>query len=241
MSFTTWTPREVVSETSECELPLWRAVEAQHMVATRALVDSVHEQEVLEALLERGKPPVPMFAEGLDYLLYTPFRYPPHTLGSRFRGYTDGGVWYGADRIRTACAEVGYWRWRFLIDSAGLLRLDAVPHTIFQARARGSTVDLRAKPFRRDHALWSDPVDYGPCQAFARAARIAEVQMIRYRSVRDPQHGGAAAVLDPRAFYAAVVRRRQTWFLTVDRERASWLRAGAYQTHTLEFTFSVPA
>lgn len=239
MSSTTWTPRAVVSEASECELALWRAVEAQHVVATRALVDSVHEQEVLEALLERDKPPLPPAAQGLDYLLYTPFRYPPTTIGSRFRAFTDGGVWYGAERIRTACAEVGYWRWRFVTDSEGLRRLDAVPHTLFQARARGSTVDLRVAPFRRDNTDWNSPTDYAPCQALARAARTAQVRIIRYRSVRDPQHGGAAAVLDPEAFYATGgVRRRQTWFLTVDRERASWLRAGTYQAHALEFRFA---
>jgi hypothetical protein len=238
MSCTIWTPREVESEACERELPLWRAVEAQHVVATRALVDSVHEQEVLEALLERDKPPLPLTAQGLDYLLYTPFRYPPQTAGSRFRAYTDAGVWYGAERIRTACAEVGYWRWRFVTDSDGLRRLDAVPHTLFQARVRGSAVDLRLKPFRQDDSYWNSPIDYAPCQAFARLARDAQLQIIRYRSVRDPQHGGAAAVLDPRAFGATGgVRRRQTWFLTVDRERASWLRAGSQQAHTLEFTF----
>ncbi|HTT03761.1 MAG TPA: RES family NAD+ phosphorylase [Steroidobacteraceae bacterium] len=242
MSSNTWTPLEVASRTTHCQLPLWRAVEAQHVVATRTLVDSRQEQELLEALLERGKPTVPprIAAAGLDYLLYTPFRYPPPPRGSRFRAYGDPGVWYGAERIRTACAEVGYWRWRFVTDSVGLRRLDAVPHTIFQAVVYATAVDLRAPPFRRDQPFWNDPADYSTCQDFARVARTAQVQLIRYRSVRDPQHGGAGAVLDAAAFMPAIgVRRRQTWFLTVDRERASWIRAGtprtASQAH--EFTF----
>jgi hypothetical protein len=238
---TTWTPRAVASEARLSELTLWRAVEAQHVVATRALVDSRQEQELLESLLERDKPAVPPAAAGLDYLLYTPFRYPPPApAGSRFRAYTDPGVWYGAELVRTACAEVGYWRWRFLTDSSGLQRLDAVPHTIFQASARGGAVDLRAQPFKQDWPNWADPVDYTACQAFGRVARSAQVQLIRYRSVRDPQHGGAAAVLDAAAFRGTGgVRRRQSWFLTVDRERASWVRVGAHraspQSH--EFTF----
>jgi len=233
MSSTIWTPLAVVSKSHWTQLPLWRAVEAQHVVATRILVDTQQEQELLEALLERQKPPVPGKAAGLDCLLYTPFRYPPPPGGSRFRGYTDPGVWYGADVIRTACAEAGYWRWRFVTDSLGLRRLDAVPHTIFQALIQGTAVDLRGKkPYQ--------PEDYGACQEFARAARTTKVQLIRYRSARDPRRGGAGAVLDPAAFSIEVgVMRRQSWFLTVDRQRVSWVRVGARpaQSHSHEFTF----
>ena len=54
-------------------------VEAQHRNATRRLVDSDAEQELLESLIDRVKPPVPAGAEfqGLHYLLLTPFRHPP--------------------------------------------------------------------------------------------------------------------------------------------------------------------
>jgi hypothetical protein len=244
MSFTTWTPLELGSSAHGVQLRLWRAVEAQHVIATRALVDSQQEQELLEALLERYKPPLPPRCGGLDYLLYTPFRYAPPPGGSRFRGEADAGVWYGAEAIRTACAEVGYWRWRFLTDSAGLQRLDAVPHTIFQALAQGSAVDLRVEPFRGDQPLWGDAVNYSACQDFARRARDACVQLIRYRSVRDPRHGGAGAVLDPAAFSGVgAVRRRQSWFLTVDRQRVSWVRVGAPPAHghSHEFTFDALA
>src|SRR6185437_12416302 len=109
MSSSTWTPPAVASESKACELTLWRAVEAQHVVATRALVDSIAEQEILESVLEASKPPLPSPCTGLDYLLYTPFRYPPSWRGSRFRNYDDAGVWYGAEAVRTSCAELGYW------------------------------------------------------------------------------------------------------------------------------------
>ncbi len=173
----------------------------------------------------------------LDYLLYTPFRYPPH-YGSRFRSCTDLGVWYGAEQVRTSCAELGYWRWRFVTDSRGLERLDAVPHTLYQAHARGLAVDLRATPFERDSRAWRDRRDYSACQAFARSARAAEVRLISYESVRDPQHDPCTAVLDCRAFVGlGGVRRRQSWFLTVDRKRASWLRAGERRRQAWEFVF----
>lgn len=239
MSSSTWTPHAVASESKPCDLTLWRAVEAQHVVATRALVDSLAEQEILESVLETSKPPVPAGGAGFDYLLYTPFRYPPPLRGSRFRSYDDPGVWYGAQAVRTSCAELGYWRWRFVRDSHGLTRLDGVPHTVFQAVARGNCVDLRREPFLRDGRIWSNSEDYDGCQTLARAAREAELCMIRYASVRDPEHGGCGAVLDSRAFSGTGgVRQRQSWFLTVDRHRASWVRSGTRTGATYEFLFA---
>ena len=236
MSSATWTPRAVGSEARAARLPLWRAVEAQHVAATRALVDSLLEQEILEGILEAAKPPSPAGARRLDYLLYTPFRYAPPSGGSRFRGAADPGVWYGAEAARSSCAELGYWRWRFVRDSHGLRRLDAVPHTLFQAVASGATIDLRVKPFTRDRAAWGDPENYGACQQLARSARTANVHIIRYASVRDPEHGGAAAVLGWHAFTGGV-RQRQTWFLTIDQRRASWVRAGGSRRERYEFSF----
>ena len=63
---------------------LWRAVEAQHRVATLRLVDDQAEQAVLEQLLEASKPPLPPHADRLHFLLSTPFRYLP-PWPSRFR------------------------------------------------------------------------------------------------------------------------------------------------------------
>ncbi len=238
MSSITWTPRAVATEARTLALPLWRAVEAQHVVATRPLVDSQAEQELLESLLDAAKPPMPAACAGLDYLLSTPFRYPPSHYGSRFRSYTDPGVWYGAEQVRTSCAEVGYWRWRFVADSRGIDRLDGVPHTVFQTVAKGSAIDLRNKPFSRHRGAWSDPVEYGPCQAVARTVRDAKVPIIRYASVRDPEHAGCAAVLDCRAFAGAGgVRKRESWFLTIDEQRASWVRAGGRRAEAHEFVF----
>ena len=74
------------------------------------LVDTLDEQALLEQLLEGSKPPLPSGAAGLHWLLFTPFRYPPPPSGSRFRGQTDPGVFYGADEVETACAELGFWR-----------------------------------------------------------------------------------------------------------------------------------
>jgi len=225
VSFNTWTPRAVASEAARATRRLWRAVEAQHIASTLRLVASLEEQAVLEAVLERSKPAIPAGAAALHFLLATPFRY-SSPVGSRFRTPSDPGIWYGAERERTACAELGFWRWRFLMDSAALQALGPSPQTVFRAGIDAQMVDLTDLPFKRDRADWTDPHDYRATQEFARIAREAGVDAIRYESVRDPNHGGAVAVLTPACFKPQKPLEQHTWFLTVRREAAIWQREG---------------
>ena len=97
MSPTTWTPRAVSSEAFAWRGQAWRMVESQHIAATMKLVDNRHEQDLLESLLEASKPAPSAGTAKLDYLLATPFRYPPMQGGSRFRAATDPGVFYGGE------------------------------------------------------------------------------------------------------------------------------------------------
>jgi hypothetical protein len=224
VSSSTWTPRAVASEARVVELELWRAVEAQHVASTRRLVESNAEQALLEEILDRFKPKISL--DKLHYLLSTPFRYPPGMLGSRFRSPADPGVFYAAEERRTACAEVGYWRWRFVADSAGLSSLGPSAQTLFRVKVKGRGVDLRKKPFVRERAKWCHPTDYAPTQALARAARGAPVALVRYESVRDPEKGGCAVLLDPTAFARRQPLDQQTWLLTVTRGASAWQRDG---------------
>ncbi len=224
MPSSTWTPRAVASKAARAAARLWRAVEAQHVASTRRLVDNLDEQRALEEVLDAAKPPVPAAAARLHYLLYTPFRYPA-PVGSRFRAPTDPGVFYGAESVRTACAEVGYWRWRFLRDSPALAMLGPAPQTLFQASVRALAVDLEQKPYSRDAKLWRHPDDYTATQAFGRAAREAGVGLVRYASVRDPRPGRCGAVLDPGAFSTPRPSApTETWLLTVTQDYAVWQR-----------------
>lgn len=234
MSPTTWTPTALAAEARPWRGRAWRVVEAQHASSTLKLVDTAAEQALLEELLEAAKPPMPKAARPLHYLLATPFRYPPLPGGSRFRGPGEPGVFYGADALPTACAELGYWRWRFLRDASALQRLDPVAHTAFQASLRADAVDLRAPPLDRDAARWTDPDDYRACQALARSARTAAIGAIRYASVRHPDHGGCVALLSPAGFVGkAPVGMRRTLWLSVQPARVSWLGEGL----RLEFAY----
>jgi hypothetical protein len=225
-----WTPPAVASEAGRATRRLWRAVEAQHVASTLRLVANVEEQLLLERILDRSKPALPQDAADLHYLLSTPFRY-VSPIGSRFRAPADAGVWYGAEKERTACAELGFWRWRFLMDSAELESLGPSPQTVFRAGIDGRMVDLTASPFKRARSDWTNPNDYAASQRFAQVARQAGVDAIRYESVRDPGHAGAVAVLSPTCFKPRQPLEQRIWLLTVRPEAAIWQREG----QSLEF------
>lgn len=232
MRSTTWTPPAVASDARRLRRRLWRAVEAQHIVSTLRLVDNAAEQLLLERILDANKPPLPPPAARLHYLLSTPFRYPA-PFGSRFRAPVDAGVWYGAEQVRTACAELGYWRWRFLTDSTGLSELGPAPQTVFQAGVDGRMVDLTRPPFVQDRDQWTNPTDYAATQQFAVSAREGGVSAIRYESVRDPLRGAAVAVLRPEVFRPLRPLRQQSWFLHVKRGQVTWQR----EDEVFEFSY----
>ena len=235
MSSRTWTPRAVASEAATLRQDVWRAVEAQHVVSTRALVDTLDEQHVLERVLDDGKPPIPEGAARLHYLLFTPFRYAPPPGGSRFRGPADAGVFYAADAVRTACAELGFWRWRHLLDVPALHSMPSKPQTVFRVKLATEAVDLREPPFRRDSETWTQRDDYAGCQRFGVAARNAGIGAIRYESVRDPLRGGCCAVLAVHAFARPSPLEQQTWMLSVARDRVVWQRTHALASEEHEF------
>lgn len=210
-------------------------VESQHVAATMKLVDTRDEQDLLETLLETSKPSQPEETTGLDYLLATPFRYAPLPGGSRFRGVNDPGVFYAAESERTAAAELGYWRWRFLRDSEDLDHIEPVAHTAFQVEVDTLAIDLQRKPFDADTKVWVHPTDYGPTQQFARLVREADVGVILYRSVRDPQPAWCLALLTPKGFAKKTPQgTRHNWFLAVTKNEVTWRR----DTESIQFPAS---
>jgi len=199
------------------------------------LTDSLDEQSLLEAVLEESKPALPAAVRRLHYLLATPYRYRPH-LGSRFRAPLEPGVWYGAEALRTALAEKSYWRLRFLLDSPATPDLKPVPHTAFQASVRSrAALDLTRAPFARERSEWTDPSSYQATQQLAAAARAAQIALIRYESVRDPQHAACVAVLDPGAFGRGRPRSLETWFIAAARTR---VRCALQGSDVPQFEFS---
>lgn len=198
MSEVVWRPEWVRENTVELAMNAFRLVETQYIAATMRLVDSAGEQELLEQMLEGSKPPMPEEGKGVHYLLAAPFRYMPQT-GSRFRAVNEPGIWYGADDPFCACAEIAYWRQRFLLDSAGLVKSHiATEHSMYEASVSGIAIDLLAPPWNQAQVLWKNPSDYSQTQRLGGLVRNSgTVSWIRYESVRAPEHI-CAAVFDPK-------------------------------------------
>ncbi|PWK69885.1 RES family NAD+ phosphorylase [Aminobacter sp. AP02] len=215
MSSPIWTPAALSSEARALDGRCWRLVEAQHRVSTLKLVDDLAEQAALEELIETTKPVVPLECRHLHYLLATPFRYGSnYPSGSRFRraGKTLG-VYYAAEKVETAVSEMAFYRLLFFSESPETpWPSDAAEYTAFAAAIKTTrTTDLTVSPLAKDKDAWTHPTDYAACQQLADAAREAGVEVIRYRSVRDPAGGANLALLTCRVFTKPAPTERQTW------------------------------
>ena len=240
MSSDIWTRCEGSSEIRALAADPWRVVEAQHQIATRKLVRSDAAQALLEEVLERYKPPL---AEGgtLHYLLFTPFRYPPLPHGSRFGTQRDRGIWYGAEELRTAFAEVAYYRLLFLDGTdadLGPLAADLTAYHVPLRTRRG--VDLTTTPFDRFRPTLASKTSYAATQPLGAAMRQAGVEAFRYRSARDGAGGSNVGVFTPRAFASRRPRGLQTWRSmatpeAVELSRRDYFERGAFRFARAEF------
>ena len=235
MSSSIWTRCAGDSERRALRLAPWRVVEAQHQVSTRKLVDSVEEQELLEELIERVKPP-DVTGGRLHYLLFTPFRYPPLRHGSRFGARQERGLWYGAETIATALAEVAYYRLLFLDGSRGAIGPVITSLTAFMVRARSSRgVDLVSKPFAAHRSAIASPTSYAASQALGADMRAAGVELFRYPSARAVD-GVCIGAFSSSVFGAAKPQKFATWHCTATTSRVEFAQSDylARETSTHE-------
>jgi hypothetical protein len=237
MSSPTWTPIALRSERRRLSSICWRAVEAQHRVSTMKLVGTLAEQAMLEDVIERSKPALPVECRHLHYLLATPFRYGGlYPRGSRFRraGVTPG-VFYASRTPATAVAEMAFHRLLFFAESPGTpWPANAGEYTVFAARIGTShALDLTRPPFDQHRAQWVHPTDYVGCQDLAEQARAAGIDALRTISARDPSRGINLTVLTCRPFATHKPIESQTWRIQLG---ASGARADcAFPDTRLEF------
>jgi hypothetical protein len=213
MSSRTWTPAALSFERRALSGACWRVVEAQHTVSTLKLVDTLAEQALLEGLIEQTKPsraarvPAPPLPAGdaisLRFALSARLALPPRRHDGHLLRVGAGRHGHGRDVFA---------RLLFFAESpATPWPANAGEFTAFSARfATRRGLDLMRPPLAAEEA-WTHPTDYTACQALADAARAAEFEVIRYRSVRDPARGANIAILACPAFKAAEPVERQTW------------------------------
>ena len=226
MSSSIWTQCAGDSELRPLRLSPWRVVEAQHLVSTRKLVDSTEEQILLEELIDSVKPP-DVTRGRIHYLLFTPFRYPPLAHGSRFGGRHERGIWYGSLELRSAFAEVSYYRLLFLEGSHGDLGTVTTALTAFTVTMRTLRgVDLTNAPFDKHRSRIASPSRYDSAQALGAEMRSAGVEAFKYPSARDPD-GINVGAFAPSVFGKAKPRLLETWHCAASRERVD-LTQGDY-------------
>lgn len=204
-----------------------RVVESQEQVATTRLVDTLDEQYQLESILERSKPPAPDGAGRYDYLLWTPFRYPPLPRGSRFGRAVDSGIFYASLTIRTALAETAYYRFVFLSGMSEPLPVDSLTTELGAFEIHIETprgIALEAEGFARWQSEISDPAHYDATQALGGAMRGAGVEAFTWRSARDRDVGVNAGVFTLAAITSPRPERMQHWVCTTTADTVSFMR-----------------
>ena len=214
MALPIWILDALHSEQRSIEKKFWRCVEAQEVVSTLQLVNTLDEQFLLEGILEETKPPVPPECKELHYFYMTPFRYGPYPYGSRFRrsGATPG-VYYVSQEPNTAIIETAFHRLLFYADSPDTpFPNQASKHTTFEVPVNSDKgIVLTDKPFTDASDLWMHQTNYGPCQELEEASRSECIEIILYASVRDPNHNPNAAILCCQAFATKAPTQYQSW------------------------------
>jgi len=221
-----WTECQGEQQICALDLQPWRLVEAQHILSTRDLVDTAKEHELLEALLERAKPPIHQQA---DYLIFTPFRYPSLKYGSRFAQSFECSCWYGSLEFETALSEIAYYRFLFLKDTTADLGYIEVLLTAFQAWLKTlKGIDLTKPPFLAYRDSISDKTSYQTSHALGRSMRAAQVEAFVFYSARSQQNGSNVAAFIPDIFQRHQGQQtfhHQTWQCMANHEFVEFTRS----------------
>jgi hypothetical protein len=208
-------------------------VESQEQVATLTLVDTLDEQQVLEALLEETKPPLPGTGTTQHYLLTTPFRYPPLPWGSRFGSRLRNGIFYASLSETTALAETAYYRfvfWHGMSQPPPNGRL-TTEHTQFSVKIRSPQgLRLDEFPFSEHTDQISHPCDFRTSQALGDAMRDNGVAAFTYVSARDPDHGINCGCFSPAAIASKKPSNVSTWTCVTNAKHVSFLKSHAQAT-----------
>ncbi len=178
---------------------LKRIVENQEQKVTVALVDDLNEHQVLEALLEDSKPAVPKELLRLDYLLRSPWRYPPLKWGSRFSRRHEPGIFYGALSDEALFSEAAYYRFLFLAGMKAPFN-DRVlsQHTIFEAKYQSEKgADLSTPPWSRRAKVLTSPSSYAATHALGSVLREHDYGAAIFVSARSSKKALNVALFKP--------------------------------------------
>ena len=199
---------------------LTRLVESQEQVATAKLVQGdLDKQAVLETMLEPTKPARRPGTENLDYLLSTPWRYPPLKYGSRYGRRFEPSLFYGALGTGTCLAEGAYYRWVFFTDMQQPPDSIRSQHTLYQAQYRSEKgLRLQHVPFDQYRAILTHKSNYECSQTLGTQLRNAGIEVFEYPSARDIDGGNNVALFTPAALNSTHAEKQRAWLCTTSAQ-----------------------
>lgn len=217
----------------------WRVVEAQHLLSTRALVDSIEEHQILEELIESSKPDIEY---NHNYLIFTPFRYPPLPYGSRFGSTYEPSLWYGSLDLETAFAEVSYYIQKFRFDTkADIGQLNLV-HTAFKTNVISNhAVRLEEPPFQEFRTLISDKDNYQHSQTLGTKMRHAAVEAFTFYSARGSKDKLNIGIFSSNVFSPEknnYISHQQTWLCFASHDKVEFTRSSLGKKINYSFAYS---
>lgn len=216
---------------------VWRVVESQEEAATLSVVDDIHEQGILEALLDDVKPIYREGTQRMHYLLKTAFRYPPLKWGSRFGSRLMPSYFYASERAMTALNECAYYRFLFLQDMQEPY-LDAIrsEYCVFSALIiSAQTLNLEHQRFASLSGAASNPSSYQYSQSIGRwAYERGDVELIRFRSARD-RSGFNLAVAEPSVIRSRAPKVQERWLCLTTREVVSFSSRASEVSYVFSF------
>lgn len=221
---------------------LKRMVENQEQKVTVALVDSLAEHDVLENLLEESKPVAewhPRLSQ-LDYLLTTPWRYPPLKWGSRFGRRFEPSLFYGALSDTALFAEAAFYRLVFFDGMETPFRDRVISQfTVFEANYQTDNgINLTHPPFAKHAAVLRHKARYEPCQVLGSELRERGIEAISYWSARTQTDEINIALFSPDALRSRKHRRPRHGICETRAEGVSFRYFGElYEFHRDQFLY----
>jgi hypothetical protein len=156
-----------------------------------------------------------------DYLLFTPFRYPPLLNGTRFGTAAERSPFYGARELETAFAEMAHMRFQFMADTTALLPSLSLRYTSFAFAAQASAaLDLTQAPFAAHHPHILHPDDYIHSQELGTQMRQDNIEFCLFHSVRH-ETGVNICIFTPSVFTGKSTKH-QHWVCFSDRSSVTF-------------------
>jgi hypothetical protein len=237
---TIWETCKGASQIDTINLEPWRVVEAEHILSARDLVDTLEEHDLLEELLESAKPPI---EKQKNYLIFTPFRYPPLKHGSRFGGIHEQSLWYGSIKLETAFTEVAYYQLKFFQDTKANLGYIETDLTAFNTHIRTAKgIDLTRKPFINYHHQISNKNNYEYSHQIGSQMRHANIEAFIYHSARTLNPEKNIGIFTSKIFQQKkqqYIFNQQTWKCISNKTDVEFSRMSFNEKMRLHFNTSI--